>query len=514
MDVLREVVLPRLDGIRKSGAGYDARCPAHDDGRASLSIGPGKDHPVVFHCQAGCDRESVLLALGLTWEQVCQPRDESIEEWTPRGTAIAVYDYVTEHGELLFQVCRTADKQFPQRRPDPLSKTGWSWRLGDVRRVLYRLPKVIDGVNQGQRIWIVEGEKDVHSLEAKGIVATCSPGGAGKWRDEYAGYLCDADVVIVADKDEPGQAHARRVAASLDELATSVRIVEAAVGKDATDHLNAGRGIDEFVETWSSTTPQKLDLAPDLWEFIGYEDPPYDWVVPNLLERGDRLIWTGFEGLGKSMFTRQLAVCVAAGLDPFSFGGIPPKTVLLVDCENSERQARRRFRPLAAESIKCRHRVPDGGLRLIHRPEGIDLTRDEDASWLVERVTAHRPDLLIIGPFYRLHAANINEEQAARRTVAVLDAARTKVDCALVVEAHAGHGEQGRNRSVRPVGSSLLLRWPEFGYGIAPAADANPEGRVTDVFVRRWRGDRDERMWPTRLVWGRGWPWQPWEGLL
>ena len=45
---------------------------------------------------------------------------------------------------------------------------------------------VIAAVEAGQTIWIAEGEKDVHALEAAGVVATCSPGGAGKWRDEYA----------------------------------------------------------------------------------------------------------------------------------------------------------------------------------------------------------------------------------------------------------------------------------------------------------------------------------------
>jgi hypothetical protein len=115
MDVLRELLLPKLEGLRPSGAGYDAKCPAHDDGRASLSVGPGKDHPVVLHCHAGCDRDAVLNAIGLKWTDLCQPREQRDEgEWTPRGIAVAVYDYVDEAGSLLFQVCRTADKQFPQ----------------------------------------------------------------------------------------------------------------------------------------------------------------------------------------------------------------------------------------------------------------------------------------------------------------------------------------------------------------------------------------------------------------
>jgi 5S rRNA maturation endonuclease (ribonuclease M5) len=473
-----------------------------------LSVGPGKEHPVVLNCHAGCDRDTVLDAMGLTWAELCAPREEQPQgEWTPRGEAVAVYEYVDEHNALLFQVCRTADKQFPQRRPDPLSKTGWTWRLGDVRRVLYRLPKIIDAVSNGQIVYIVEGEKDVHTLERLGLVATCNPGGAGKWRTDYSEHLRDADVVLIADRDDAGQAHSRQVVAALEGIVAGWRIVEAREGKDVSDHLAAGRTIDQLVETASSTQPPEVDLAPDLWEFIGAVDPPYDWVVPNLLERGDRLIWTGFEGLGKSMFTRQLAVMVAAGLNPFSARHIDPMKVLLIDCENGERQARRKFRPLAHATVDADRDVPEGGLRLIHKPTGIDLTRDDWAAWLLERVTAHRPDLLIIGPFYRLHATDMNEELAARRTVEALDMARTKVDCALVIEAHAGHGESGRTRSVRPIGSSLLLRWPEFGLGITPAEDPAPGQPCRVVEVKQWRGARDERDWPTRLTWGEPWPW-------
>lgn len=515
-DILRDVVLPKLEGVRQSGGSFSARCPAHEDRNPSLSITVGKEHPVVFHCQAGCHRDDILTALGLTWAEVCKPREDDQhghDEWTPRGAAVAVYDYRDEAGSVLFQVCRTADKQFPQRRPDRTTKSGWSWKLGDVRRVLYRLPKVIEAVRDGKVIYICEGERDVHTLEAEHLIATCNPGGAGKFRQEFAEFLRDATVTIIADKDKPGQAHARQVAAMLDGIAGHIRIVEPAVGKDATDHFSAGHRLSQLVRTWTSDEPAKVDLAVDLWEFIATGDPDPEWVVPGLLERGDRLVWTGFEGLGKSMFIRQLAVCAAAGIHPFNWGTADqyePRRVLLIDAENSERQSRRKFRPLAAASIKAHRRVPDGGLRLIHRPEGIDLSREADAAWLLERVTAHKPDLLIIGPFYRLHMGDMNDERVARKVVGVLDAARVKADCALVIEAHAGHGEAGKNRSVRPVGSSLLLRWPEFGYGIAPAEDPQPGKACRDVHVKPWRGARDERSWPTRLTWGdpNGWPWQ------
>jgi len=519
MDVLRDVLLPKLSeagGVRKTAAGWDVRCPVHEDSKASLSIGYGKEHPVVFNCHAGCDPKSIVAALELDWADFCKPREDRPVrgEWTPAGDAIAVYDYTDENGALLFQVLRTADKQFRQRRPDSSRKSGWTWNLEGVRRVLYRLPKIIEAVKDGEIIYVCEGEKDVQALEAAGVTATCNSGGAGKWRDEYSEFLADAIVVIVADRDKPGQAHARQVAASLDGVARAVEIVEAAgegMGgrepKDAADHLAAGHSIADFVLTWQSEEPSPPELAPDLHEFLGQTDAPYDWVIEGILERGDRLIWTGAEGLGKSVCGRQMAIAAAAGIHPFNDVLFPPRKVLYIDCENSERQGRRHFRKLERVTVLKNRRVPDGGMRLIHRPEGIDLTRDEDIAWLLERVHAHAPDLLYIGPLYRLYSSDMNEEVAARKLTQVLDAARVKADCAMIIEAHSPHGDNGGVRPVRPIGSSLFRRWPEFGYGISPAKDGDP---CKEVKIRAWRGARDERHWPQFLMWGEldsDWPW-------
>lgn len=499
--------------------GNSAQCPAHEDRNASLSLGGRKDGTgTVLHCHAGCHTDVVLEALGMSAADLFDEPSggggrEPAGEWTPFGEAIAVYDYTDEQGALLFQVCRTRDKQFPQRRPDPSRKAGWNWKLGGTRRVLYKLPKVIEAVKDGEVIWVCEGEKDVHALERAGVTATCNPGGAGKWRPEFAEFLRDAIVCIVADKDKPGQAHARQVAASLEGIALAAEIVEAAgEHKDAAAHLAAGLALAAFETTWEQGEPA-ADLAPDLYEFLAIDDPVNDWVIPGLLERGDRLIWTGFEGLGKSVITRQLAVCAAAGIHPFEHRPITQRRVLFIDCENPDRKSRRHFRGLERTARLKGVPVPPGAFRIIQRPEGVDLTRDEDAAWLLERVTAHKPDLLVIGPFYRLHAADTNDEKAARTVVSALDAARLKADCALITEAHAGHGA-GYERNLRPTGSSLLMRWPEFGYGIRPAPDAEPDehGHCRHVRVQAWRGPREEREWPRELIWGTrefDWPWIP-----
>jgi DNA primase len=80
------------------------------------------------------------------------------------------------------------------------------------------------------------------------------PGGAGKRRDTYTETLAGANLVIVADQDEPGINHAASVAAKLVAAGCHVDVVRPAAGKDAGDHLEAGHGLGEFIAE-TATTP-------------------------------------------------------------------------------------------------------------------------------------------------------------------------------------------------------------------------------------------------------------------
>lgn len=61
-----EQLLYRLEKVRKAGAGYTARCPAHRDRTASLSVRIGADGKILMKCHAGCSIHDVVGALGLT----------------------------------------------------------------------------------------------------------------------------------------------------------------------------------------------------------------------------------------------------------------------------------------------------------------------------------------------------------------------------------------------------------------------------------------------------------------
>lgn len=266
-DVLRELILPRLDAVKKSSTGFMARCPHHDDGTASLSLSPGRDQPVVIHCHAGCHPEDVLAKLDLTWAQLSAPRQQDDRPrgdggtWMPCGhTKVASYRYHDQQGNLVFGVARCDRKGngcqgFRQWRPDSASRSGrkWSLTLPDGSKVgeglPYRLPELLAELRHdlAPNVYIVEGEKDADRLWSLGQPATCNAGGAGKWTDAHARWLTGADVMVVADRDEPGWRHAEHVVNTLMGVARSIEIVRAGKGKDLSDHLDHGLKLHHLV---------------------------------------------------------------------------------------------------------------------------------------------------------------------------------------------------------------------------------------------------------------------------
>jgi replicative DNA helicase len=251
----------------------------------------------------------------------------------------------------------------------------------------------------------------------------------------------------------------------------------------------------------------------DMWDFLAIEET-HDWIVPGLLERMDRMILTGGEGGGKSVLMRQLAVCLAAGLHPFHHDPNPigPARVLVLDCENSEAQSRRAYRPLMNTAAAAHMPVKRGQLAIDCRPEGVDLTRADGRAWLMRRVESVMPDVLVIGPIYQLHTGDPASEEHARKVTVALTEARTTARCALLMEAHAPHATGYGPRALRPAGSSLWMRWPEFGYGIRPVEDERSADEDRARRLVPWRGARDERQWPQFLRQGHGhgaWPWIP-----
>ena len=252
-----------------------ARCPAHDDKRASLHI-TEKGGKLLVHCFAGCTFEAILKAAAFAKGGGCRTAvpvvdsdehesvldiDEIRRMFKMRfpGNIVAVdhserrivamYEDTDEKGELLYQAVRFHPKGFRQRRPD--GTDGWIWNLQGVTPVLYRLPEVL----KAKLVYIVEGEKDVATLESLGRTATTNSGGAAsKWRPEFSAALSGKHIVIIPDNDEPGRKHADAVARSVhDAGAAWVKVVTLPTGKDVTDWMESGGTKERLYELVKAT---------------------------------------------------------------------------------------------------------------------------------------------------------------------------------------------------------------------------------------------------------------------
>jgi putative DNA primase/helicase len=319
------------DAKPSAGAGWIARCPAHDDCTPSLSITEGREGRALLKCHAGCQTEAIAAALGLNLRDLFVSASPSPSR-ASSGRVIEEYTYTDERGNELFQVCRLEPKSFRQRRRN--SQGEWTWGLGSVRRVLYRLPKIKAAIEQEHTVFIVEGEKDVHSLEAHRLPATTNPMGAGKWRTAYNDALRGAQVVILPDNDPPGHAHAECVARALMGIATTVRIVELPglpVKGDATDWFSAGGTVDTLNElvvntpvydpanAHSSCTITQDDVEKDSNKralvvcLADVQPEKVRWLWPGYLPFGKLTILEGDPGLGKSTLSLAIAAAVSQG---------------------------------------------------------------------------------------------------------------------------------------------------------------------------------------------------------
>lgn len=247
------------------------------------------------------------------------------------------------------------------------------------------------------------------------------------------------------------------------------------------------------------------------------ETDAYDWVIPGILEKMDRVIFTGGEGGGKSTLVRQIAVLSAAGINPFTLEDMEPVRVLVIDAENSERQWRRATRDIVAKA--SRHLGADVGELIplsciVDQQRNLDVSKERDLSAIHDLVDTHQPDIVFIGPLYKITSRALQTDDEATPVLRALDSIRAR-GAALVMEAHAGvPGQQGRD--LRPRGSAALLGWPEFGIGLAVDKDYLPFQQDPDNFknrkvdLTRWRGDRDtERVWPKSIYPNNYWRWGP-----
>lgn len=245
-----------------------------------------------------------------------------------------------------------------------------------------------------------------------------------------------------------------------------------------------------------------LDMEEADWEpAVNWEqfladnaNDEYDWLVEGFLERLERVIVVAAEGVGKTMLARQVAIALAAGLHPFLGRRLDRKIrTTTIDCENPPRIITRKSRKIMKIA---QERMEHGGpieayLKII--PQGVNLMKAHDRRMVEDIVASTKPDILFMGPLYKcfIDPGGRSSESIATEIAMFYDYLRMEYGCALWLEQHAPLGNGISGRDLRPFGSAVWSRWPEFGISIAK----DPTDPMAYKFGT-FRGARDERDFP------------------
>lgn len=250
--------LSAFSKVKRSGQDhrqYTALCPAHNDKSPSLSImdDTANSGRILLYCHAGCRCEDILSAVGKDWSAIMPEQESKIQpKWKVTHVDGNKYQFVTEYpyrdveGRYLYSKLRYENKDLGEKTfvVGRLINNELEYGRGKASPTLYNLPELAKAIRDRETVYFCEGEKDVQSLRKLGLIAV-SAGGAGDWKSKYADYFIGAsDVVIIADRDEPGKKLADQVSRDLRNVVFKHRVITPSGSNhgDVTDYLTEEGG--------------------------------------------------------------------------------------------------------------------------------------------------------------------------------------------------------------------------------------------------------------------------------
>jgi hypothetical protein len=290
-------------------------------------------------------------------------REERPPQTRPR--LIAEYEYRDQTGMLLYVIERREPKAFSQKVPD--GKGRWNPKLNGVRRVPYRLRELLAAIERNETIYVVEGEEDVETLVALGLVATTSSQGAGwKWPQEWSQYFRDAPgVIFIPDCDEVGrnavQQRAGVVAMACDDVQILELDRERNDGFDISDWISEGHTVGDLtklavdVPRFQGVAAMNQLSAPALMrmrELLALQTTESNWLVEGLLPDGGTSLVVAKPKVGKSTLTQNLALAVARG-EPFLGRPTTKGPVVYLAIEDKPSELARILRMMGAHEDDC-----------------------------------------------------------------------------------------------------------------------------------------------------------------
>lgn len=486
--------------VERGGEKAESTCPAHEDRNPSVSV-TGIAGQTLLHCHAGCDYRDVLAVLELTPADLYDERSATYR-YDDGRTVKRFYD---DRGK----------KRFSQTDAGPTS-------------TLYHLAQLAATVPGELVVHVVEGEKDVHAIEAAGGIATTAPQGSSSFHKVDVKPLAGHYIAVIVDRDEAGQKWAAQVRAKLAGITEKVRYYQAKAGKDAADHIAAGHSLKDFeridlaepeappAEEWVDEEEERLQYAvqrklrdlraaerarellaqekhaaswmpPETFGSLGaelaIEPPEVSWRFKGMLGAGHNALVIATRKAGKTTLINHAVRCLADG-EPFlnRFDTTPVDGGIAVfNYEVGAEQYRDWMRDVRISNVDKVHLLHLRGKRL---PIGDPHVR----AWLTQWLRVRGIKVWVIDPYSRAAIGTVdngNDEMKVGTFLDHLDVIKAEAGVEeLIMPAHTPKAKSEVG-SESASGSQRLEGWPDALWYLTKDDEGmrflRAEGRDVDV---------------------------------
>lgn len=371
-DFTVENVLAAVGEYTKTSTGYKACCPAHPDRTPSLSISETDSGKVVVYCHAGCTQEAVMAALGYSFtfadhddprtpkggRNVTRKRHATPEaaikaakwgvEQTDKREIVETIPHLYENGKPFGYSVRFNFADGKTYRQVHRDGDAWLTSAGDKLWPIFKLNEL----SNENRVFLHEGEKACLAGWQIGLPSTCCKGGSKAPQKTDWQALAGREVVILPDRDEPGEKFTTTMVGILHELGCTVKVVRLA------GRPEGGGDLADIVEQYTAEDIHKLaaqatpEVEPKpeqpketgptlrLTSMADIEAREVEWLWKNRITIGSLTLLTGPQGMTKSFLTVDLAARVSLGSPhPDGSGTCPQGKVIFFTMEDAPNEA-------------------------------------------------------------------------------------------------------------------------------------------------------------------------------
>jgi hypothetical protein len=413
---------------QRSGKGWLARCPAHDDRNPSLSIDEGADGRALIKCHAGCDNTAILASLGMKSRDLFpvtsrRQSDNGAIPTAPFEWSKCVAAFTDKHIERLAKwrgYSIDSCSWLKQNRLVGLHDNCIAFpvhdRAGKVVAVHYRLkdgswryypqgakvrPLVIGELIAGEPVHVFESQWDCFAFldvsgDRTGVVVTRGASNGALVADLISE---NSTVYVWTQNDAAGEKWERDICANTK--ATVKRAEIPAPHKDLNDWTRAGASTDELVAAMTSAevvakaeTPRPLIEFKTPSQLKNFIPPPGIVLVGDCqIVRGLVFVIGGAPGVGKSRGAVALAEAGATGKGWFGLTVHRRFKTMIIQAENGLFRLSKEFAELDCDRLEAFVRVSPP-------PQfGICFEREDFCTQLSAAIQEFQPDVIIFDPW-------------------------------------------------------------------------------------------------------------------